>query len=94
MVGGLKDISAKVSSNQYNSEYEFEVAVAGLMQQAHEGHLSVPLPAYSTFGFIAPWEFVSYSSDGIQLPQVYVESRLFLLGHNSRYSDKRFQVIE
>jgi hypothetical protein len=75
LIGGLNAISAKVSSNQYKSEYEFEAAVAQLINQAHEGHLGVPLPAYGTFTFIAPWEFVSYSSDGIQLPQVYVEGK-------------------
>lgn len=76
LIGGLDAISAKVSGNQYKSEYEFEAAVAQLMQQAHEGHLSVPMPAYVTFAYYAPWEFISYSSDGVQLPKVYVESRL------------------
>jgi hypothetical protein len=40
-----------------------------------EGHLSVPMPAYAAFGYIAPFDFISYSSDGTQLPKVYVESK-------------------
>jgi len=92
--GGLDTISSKVSGNQYKNEYEFEAAITQLLQQSHEGHLAVKMPAYSTFLYTAPFDFISYSSDGTQLPKVYVESMLGSLQRYYDLTDNSVQVIE
>jgi hypothetical protein len=76
MKGGFANILSKIGNNSYNNEYEFESDVANLIHQAHEGHLGVQLPAFGFFGVIAPWDFVSVSSDGVALPKVYTLGEL------------------
>ncbi|KAH7327288.1 hypothetical protein BKA65DRAFT_406328, partial [Rhexocercosporidium sp. MPI-PUGE-AT-0058] len=72
LMGGLDNITSQISHDSFANQYEFELAVQHLLHGAHEGHLALQTPLYSLFSFRSPFEFISVSSDGIQLPQIYV----------------------
>ncbi|KAK0122059.1 hypothetical protein ONS95_010323 [Cadophora gregata] len=72
LIGGLENITSQISNNAFGNQYEFELAIRNLLHGAHEGHLALQTPLYSLFIFRSPFEFVSVSSDGSQLPQIYV----------------------
>ncbi|KAI9831923.1 MAG: hypothetical protein M1819_004645 [Sarea resinae] len=73
ILGGLDAIGRNVTSNVYKSEYAFQMDLYNLFVGAHDGHFTFVGDAVgSAFSFMRGLEIVSVSSDGQQLPQVYV----------------------
>jgi len=83
LMGGLENITSQISNDAFSGQYEFELAIQHLLHNAHEGHLTLQTPLYSLFAFGSPFEFVSVSSDGSQLPQIYVYNDFELVATSS-----------
>ncbi|KAH6672424.1 hypothetical protein B0J14DRAFT_73417 [Halenospora varia] len=84
IIGGLDDISAKLTKGTFTNEYDFEVAFRKLLITAHDGHLSLSLPAFRAFTFRAPYTFISISADGSALPQVYIADDYYFTATTTR----------
>ncbi|KAG9228754.1 hypothetical protein BJ875DRAFT_525594, partial [Amylocarpus encephaloides] len=76
LIAGLDAISSQVKDDKFGGEYEFELAIKSLLQQAHDGHLVLSLPILGVFFFKSPYSFLSLSPDGIKVPEVYFSSRI------------------
>ncbi|KAK6341441.1 hypothetical protein TWF696_008515 [Orbilia brochopaga] len=72
ILSGLIDIGSAVNSSSITSWYEVETRVEKLLGGCHEGHLYVAWVLPSLINFRAPFQLVSLSEDGTQLPKVYV----------------------
>ncbi|KAJ6263084.1 hypothetical protein Dda_1643 [Drechslerella dactyloides] len=72
LLGGLTDIGTAVNSGSITSWNDVETRAEKLLDGCHEGHLYVTWPLPSLISFRAPFQLVSMSSDGTQLPKVYV----------------------
>ncbi|KAL2061304.1 hypothetical protein VTL71DRAFT_7577 [Oculimacula yallundae] len=79
LMGGLENMTAQISAGSFTNQYDFELAIHTLLQGSHEGHLGLQTPLYSLFVFRSPFEFLSVSFDGVQLPQVFVHEDLALV---------------
>ena len=71
LIGGLNAIAEQISGSGYATEYDFELAILRLVQSSHDGHLIFNGGASAAFGFTSPYQLLSISTDGIQLPKVY-----------------------
>ncbi|KAG4439022.1 hypothetical protein IFR05_005486 [Cadophora sp. M221] len=83
LMGGLDNITSQISGDTFRNQYEFELAIQQLVHRAHEGHLAMRTPLYNLFSFTSPFEFVSVSSDGVRLPQIYVYNDFELVAASS-----------
>ncbi|PVH77617.1 hypothetical protein DL98DRAFT_591045 [Cadophora sp. DSE1049] len=83
LMGGLENITSQISNHNFSNQYEFELAIQHLLHSAHEGHLALQTPLYNLFSFGSPFEFISASSDGKQLPQIYVYNDFELVATSS-----------
>ncbi|CAG8979613.1 hypothetical protein HYALB_00012590 [Hymenoscyphus albidus] len=68
---GLQTIQYKINSGTYKNEYGFEVAVQQLLFAAHDDHLDLVWGIFGAFSFGAPYDIVSVSRDGLELPKIY-----------------------
>ena len=71
-VGGLGQIKKDIADNVFPNQYTFEATLLKLIQAAHDDHLSLTAGILAAFTFASPYSFVSLSTDGIQLPKVYI----------------------
>ncbi|KAI1814517.1 hypothetical protein GGS20DRAFT_405724 [Poronia punctata] len=74
---GLQLIQDAVSSNSFANQYEFELALQRLIMAAHDDHLYLSAGILSAFTFGSPFDLVSLSRDGIELPKVYLAQDVF-----------------
>ncbi|KAJ5511769.1 Interphotoreceptor retinol-binding [Penicillium expansum] len=78
LLAGLTELHHRVDQGLFANEYEFEVALNGLVSSAHDGHLNLNGGVLENFIFAAPVDIVSVSLDGLELPKVYVAHDLLL----------------
>lgn len=71
IVGGLAAIKAKVLSNGYTNEYDFELDVCKLIYSARDGHFNFVPGLIGLFTFSREIELVSVSLDGVRTPKIY-----------------------
>lgn len=72
LLAGLLDLQQGIDSGIFPNQYEFEAALARLLYAAHDGHLTLYAGILAAFSFGSPYDIVSVSPDGIQLPKVYL----------------------
>ncbi|KAE8336704.1 hypothetical protein BDV24DRAFT_168006 [Aspergillus arachidicola] len=75
LVAGLSQLQSDIDNNVFRNEYAFEVALNHLIHAAHDDHLELVGRALSRFTYAAPYSIVSVSSDGVELPKVYISGR-------------------
>lgn len=80
VLGGMDDIIQLAKANSYASHYAFESAINNLIAQANDGHLSINGLCTQNFIFQRPQGLVSLSEDGVELPQLYIDSDARLIG--------------
>ena len=69
----LDQIRANVTGGSYRGEWDFSVALANLIAQMHDDHMSWNSDAFlSGFNWTRPVALASVSPDGVTLPKVYV----------------------
>ena len=71
LIGGLNDIASQINSTGFANEYDFELAILKLVYGAHDGHLAFIGGASAVFTFTSPYQLLSISPDGQQMPKVY-----------------------
>ena len=72
LIGSLTSVQQRVQAGEFKNEYEFEVAVQEVVLAAHDDHLALNAGILSAFVFGSPLRIVSVSTDGIELPKIYV----------------------
>ncbi|KAF7540203.1 hypothetical protein G7054_g1546 [Neopestalotiopsis clavispora] len=74
LMAGLHQLQHLVDSRSFANQYEFEAALQMLLYSAHDGHLYLQAGILAVFTFASPFDIVSLSLDGVQLPKVYRQS--------------------
>ncbi|KAF2798053.1 hypothetical protein K505DRAFT_372009 [Melanomma pulvis-pyrius CBS 109.77] len=72
LLGGLQTIQNNITAGYYRNQYAFEADVQHLLYSAHDAHLTLTAGAMAAFSFLAPFRISSVSTDGKELPKVYV----------------------
>lgn len=78
--GLLDATTAKINADGYTTQYDFELDLANITVQAHDGHYNM---RGNTFAGAIRWQrgtgaygsLISVSSDGLALPDVYISSK-------------------
>ena len=76
LLGGLDLIESDIDLGVFENQYAFEVAVQTLIGAAHDFHLRLIGGILSVFSFASQYGLVSLSSDGVDLPKVYIMGKL------------------
>jgi hypothetical protein len=69
---GLQNIKANVTAGYYKNQYVFEADVQLLINQMHDGHVSLNAGALSPFTFASPYGLISASVDGKSVPKIFL----------------------
>ncbi|OKL63579.1 hypothetical protein UA08_01260 [Talaromyces atroroseus] len=72
LFGGLQNIEEKAAANKYSSQFDFDSELHGLLASANDGHLFLGLCSLGIFTFRNPVALASISTDGFELPKVYL----------------------
>jgi hypothetical protein len=75
LLGGLNQLQQAINNGLFANQYEFEAALQTLIYAAHDGHVSLDAGVLAAFSFASPYDIVSLSVDGIQVPKVYLASK-------------------
>ena len=68
----LTDIKQQIQHGEFQNEYQFEVAVMEVVFATHDAHISLNTGILSAFTFGSPLRIVSASTDGIEMPKIYI----------------------
>jgi hypothetical protein len=68
---GLQHLQEGIDSGIFPNQYEFEAALQTLLYATHDAHVNLFAGILAAFTFASPYDIVSLSIDGIQLPKVY-----------------------
>lgn len=77
LLADISELQDAVSSGAFSNQYEFEVALQLLLVSAHDAHLYLNAGILAAFTFASPFDIVSLSIDGIELPKVYLAGACF-----------------
>lgn len=69
---GLEEIQEDIALGRFSNQYAFEATLQRLILSAHDTHLNLVAGVLSAFTFASPYGIASVSSDGVQLPKVYI----------------------
>lgn len=72
IVAGLSELQNAVNDGAFKNQYEFEAALQVLLVSAHDAHLYLNAGILAAFTFASPYDIVSLSIDGAELPKVYL----------------------
>ena len=72
LVAGLSELQNAVNNGAFKNQYEFEVALQLLLVSAHDSHLYLNAGILAAFTFASPYDIVSLSTDGVELPKIYL----------------------
>lgn len=72
LLGGLEQLQQGIDNGIFPNQYEFEAALQTLLYAAHDGHVDLIAGVLAAFSFGSPYDIVSVSLDGVQLPKVYL----------------------
>lgn len=75
LLGGLAQIKQDVDNKTFSNEYDFELALYRLLSAAHDDHLIMNGGILSSFYYGAPFDIVSLSLDGKELPKLYMAGK-------------------
>ena len=69
---GLEEIQENIALGRFPNQYAFEATLQRLILLAHDSHINLVAGVLSAFTFASPYGIVSVSSDGVQIPKVYI----------------------
>ena len=72
MLGGLDQIAKNAISGYYKTQYDLEYDTAQIVSSAYDRHLAFSSFLLNLFSFRRKDFLVSVSTDGVQIPKVYV----------------------
>ena len=76
VLASLDALDAQVQAGTFKTEYDFEVALQTIIYAIHDAHVSLSAGLLSIFTFGSPLRIVSVSSNGIELPKIYIPDDL------------------
>lgn len=83
VLASLDAIEAQVQAGAFKTEYDFEVALQTVIYAIHDAHVSLSAGILSIFTFGSPLRIVSVSSNGIELPKIYIPDDLVEAAQNN-----------
>ncbi|KAF4637196.1 hypothetical protein G7Y89_g886 [Cudoniella acicularis] len=72
LIEGLATLQKGIDDNIFPNEYDFEASLQTLLYATHDGHVTLQAGVLQVFTFQSPYDIVSLSLDGIQLPNLYL----------------------
>lgn len=72
LLKGLEDLKKGVQAGIFPDQYEFEASLQTLLLASHDDHLTLNAGILSAFSFASPYDLVTLSKDGIEIPKVYL----------------------
>lgn len=69
---GLEQIQQDIAQGHFSNQYIFEATLQRLILSAHDSHINLVAGVLSAFTFASPYGIASVSSDGVQIPKVYI----------------------
>lgn len=72
----LDQLQQDIDDSAFPNQYAFEATLQNLIYSAHDGHLQLVAGVLAAFTFFNPVGIVSVSTDGKQLPKVYITNDL------------------
>lgn len=76
VLASLDALEGQVQAGTFKTEYDFEVALQTVIYAVHDAHVSLSAGVLSIFTFGSPLRIVSVSSNGIELPKIYIPDDL------------------
>lgn len=76
LLAGLQQIQNDIDAGAFHNQYAFEAALQLLLLSANDAHLHLTGGILAAFSFGVTDGVVSVSSDGVELPKVYLEGVL------------------
>lgn len=73
LFGEIQQIRDDVNSGSYTSEIEFERNMSAVLGKAQDGHLNFKFDGIAPFLYQRQFSLVSVSSDGKELPKLYLQ---------------------
>ena len=83
VLAGLDALEAQIQAGTFKIEYDFELALQTLIYALHDAHVSLSAGILSIFTFGSPLRIVSVSSNGIELPKIYIPDDLIEAAQNN-----------
>ena len=83
VLASLDALEAQVQAGAFTTEYDFEVALQTVIYAIHDAHVSLSAGILSIFTFGSPLRIVSASSNGIELPKIYIPDDLIEAAQNN-----------
>ena len=83
VLASLDALQAQVQAGAFKTEYDFEVALQTIIYAIHDAHVSLSAGLLSIFTFGSPLRIVSVSSNGIELPKIYIPDDLLEAAQNN-----------
>lgn len=83
VLASLDALETQVQAGIFKTEYDFEVALQTLIYAIHDAYVSLSAGILSIFTFGSPLRIVSVSSNGINLPKIYIPDDLIEAAQNN-----------
>lgn len=83
VLASLDALEAQVQAGAFKTEYDFEVALQTVIYAIHDAHVFLSAGILSIFTFGSPLRIVSVSSNGIELPKIYIPDDLVEAAQNN-----------
>ena len=83
VLASLDALNAQVQAGTFKTEYDFEVALQTVIYAMHDAHVSLSAGILSIFTFGSPLRIVSASSNGIEVPKIYIPDDLIEAAQNN-----------
>ncbi|CAD6584279.1 MAG: hypothetical protein ASARMPRED_001721 [Alectoria sarmentosa] len=83
VLASLDALEGQVQAGTFKTEYDFEVALQTVIYALHDAHVSLSAGILSIFTFGSPLRIVSASSNGIELPKIYIPDDLIEAAQNN-----------
>lgn len=83
VLASLDALKGQVQVGTFKTEYDFEVALQTIIYAIHDAHVSLSAGILSIFTFGSPLRIVSVSSNGIELPKIYIPDDLIEAAQNN-----------
>jgi hypothetical protein len=93
LLQGLDELESAIAGGMFPNQYEFEAALQTLLYATHDGHVNLNAGILAVFSFASPYDIVSLSIDGVQVPKVYLADDLDDSDYFTKYQPSAIATI-
>lgn len=91
----LEQLQRDVDNSVFHNQYDFEARLQNLIYSTHDAHLELVSGILAAFTFASPYGIVSVSSDGKELPKVYITNDLLeSQGNESDWDASAIRLVD